>query len=92
MFIEVHGIRFSQGTPHPDVIDVTIPTEMQNAYIDAVIVGDRTLLNVSSQVLQRIYLHSWKDGQVFLVRLPIVLITDSCNNHQMLPLLHRPVA
>ena len=68
MFIELHGIRFSRGTPHPFVVDAAIPTEMQNAPIDVVILGDRTILNVSTKMSQRIYLHSWKDGRVSLVR------------------------
>jgi hypothetical protein len=78
MFIELHGIRFSQGTPHPYVIDATIPTEMQNPSIDVVILGDRTILDVTTQVSQRIYLHSWKDGQVLLV------CSSDCHNLRLL--------
>jgi hypothetical protein len=78
MFIELHGIRFSQGTPHPYVIDATIATEVQNPSIDVVIVGDRTILNVTTKASQSIYLHSWKDGRVSLVR------SSDFYNHRLL--------
>jgi len=75
MSIELHGISFSRGTPHPCVVSATIPTERGHEFIDTVIVGDRTILNVSSRESQRIFLHYWKDGHVYLV------CTSSCRNH-----------
>ncbi len=81
MFIELHGISFSHGTPHPYVVSATIPTETLNeiGVTDAVIIGGHTILNVSSRESQRIFLHSWKDGHVYLVR------TSSCHNHRLVP-------
>ena len=69
MFIELQGIRFSQGTPHPYVVGGVIPIEENpNVFTDMVIAGHRTILTVSSSLSQRIFLHSWKDGIVHLVR------------------------
>jgi len=68
MFIELHGISFSRGTPHPYVVSATIPTERTHETIHSVIVGDRTILDVSWHQSQRIFLHSWKDGHVYLLR------------------------
>jgi len=75
-YIELHAISFSRGTPHPCVVSATIPrAETGYEFIDAVIVGDRTIVNVTSHESQRIFLHSWKDGHVYLVR------TSTCHNH-----------
>ena len=79
MSIELQGIRFSEGTPHPDIVGATIPTEGPHGQVDAVIVGNRTILNAISGLSQRIFLHSWKDGRVFLVR------TSSCHNQLLFP-------
>ena len=79
MFIELHGIRFSQGTPHPSVVGAVMPTVSTNEFMDVVIVGDRTILNISSFLSQRIFLHSWKDGHVCLV------CTSSCHNRRVVP-------
>jgi len=69
MFIELHGISFSRGTPHPYVVGAIIPTEdNHNVFIDVVIAGDRTILTIGSLFLQRTFLYSWKDGLVHLVR------------------------
>jgi hypothetical protein len=69
MFIELHGIRFSRGTPHPYVVDAIIPIEVNHdAFMDVVVAGDRTILTTGSLILQRTFLHSWKDGHVHLVR------------------------
>ncbi len=56
--------NFSRGTPHPYVVSATIPTERTDEFVNTVIVGDRTILNVFSHESQRIFLHSWKDGHV----------------------------
>ena len=69
MFIELQAIRFSLGTPHPFVVSGIIPIERRFICVEAMIVGDRTILTLSlSGLKQRIFLHSWKDGRVFLVR------------------------
>ena len=76
MFIELHAIRFSRGTPHPYVVGAIIPTEgNHDVFMDVAITGDRTILTVSSWFSRRIFLHSWKDGLVHLVRTP-----GYCNN------------
>jgi hypothetical protein len=67
MFIELQAIRFSLGTPHPFVVSAIIPIESKTPFIEAMIVGNYTMLNLSGMG-QRIFLHSWKDGQVFSVR------------------------
>lgn len=67
MFIELQGIRFSLGTPHPLVVNAVIPIERKFHFMEAIIVGDFTILNLSG-LAQRMLLHSWKDGQVFSVR------------------------
>jgi len=67
MFIELQGIRFSLGTPHPFVVSAVIPIERKFPFMEAMIVGDYTILTLSG-LAQRIFLHSWKDGRVFLVR------------------------
>lgn len=79
MLIELQGIRFSRGTPHPHVISATIPTERTNESMDAVIVGNHTILNVSSEQSQRLFLHSWKDGRVFQV------CTPRCHHCRLVP-------
>jgi len=68
MFIELHAISFSRGTPHPYVVSATIPIKGMHEPVTSVIVSDRTILNVYSYKSQRIFLHSWKDGHVYLVR------------------------
>jgi hypothetical protein len=49
-------------------MSVTIPTNVPNECIHAVISGDCTIPNASTATLQRIFLHSRKDGCVLLVR------------------------
>jgi len=82
MFIELHGIRFSQGTPHPYVVDATIPPWIEvtpdSATMDLAIVGNRAILTISS-LSQRIFLYSWKDGHVHLVR------TSGYRDHRHVP-------
>ena len=74
MFIELQAIRFSLGTPHPFIVGAIIPIESKPPFIEAMIVGNYTILNLSG-VQQRIFLHSWKDGRVFSVR------TFNCPNN-----------
>ena len=80
MFIELHGISFSRGTPHPYVVGATIPTEgNDDVYVDMEIAGDRTILSIRELASKRIFLHSWKDGLVHLVR------TSGYLNHRPVP-------
>ena len=80
MVIELHGIRFSRGTPHPYVVGATIPIEVvpYGVYMDLAIVSDRAILTINSS-LQSIFLYSWKDGHVHLVR------TSGYRNHRPVP-------
>ena len=80
MSIELHGIRFSRGTPHPYVVGAIIPTEgSDDTYVDMAIAGDRTILSITKPASRRIFLHSWKDGLVHLVRTP------GYRNHRPVP-------
>ena len=88
MFIELQGISFSRGAPHPNVVGATIPTEWNHVGVetgwnhcdvDMVIAGDRTILSITKLASRRIFLHSWKDGLVHLVR------TSGYRNHRPVP-------
>ncbi|KAI0252297.1 hypothetical protein BJV78DRAFT_369217 [Lactifluus subvellereus] len=69
MLIELHGISFLRGTQQPRVVNAAIPMKGTNEYVvDAVIAGDRTIFNTFSEESQKLFLHSWKDGRVFLLR------------------------
>ena len=52
-------------------------TGTKESVVDVVITGDRTVINVSSEESQKLFLHSWKDRRVFMVR------TFSCDGHQL---------
>ncbi|KAI0252295.1 hypothetical protein BJV78DRAFT_1153850 [Lactifluus subvellereus] len=69
MFIELEGISFLRGTAHSRVVNAAIPMKGTEAFaVDTVIAGDRTIVNVLSEESQKLFLHSWKDGRVFLLR------------------------
>ena len=55
MFVELHGISFSRGTPHLYIVSATIPTERTHESVDFVILSDRTILNVSYTVSRKGY-------------------------------------
>ena len=58
MFIELHGIKFSRGTPHPYVVGVVIPTEENHdvfKFMDVAIAGDRTILTIDLLFSQRTF-------------------------------------
>jgi len=67
--IELHGFSFSRGTPHPRFVNATITaTSTWQLFINVTLVGNHTILNVSSETSQRLFLHSWKDGRVTQLR------------------------
>jgi len=68
LLVELHGFSFSRGTPDPRFVSATITTTEVPGTIDVTIVGNHTILNVSSRTSQRLFLHSWKDGRVSQLR------------------------
>lgn len=58
MSIELHGTSFYRGTLHPSVVSPVIPNVDVIEFMDAVVFCDHTILNLSSALMQRIFLHS----------------------------------
>ncbi|KAI0284892.1 hypothetical protein BC826DRAFT_130352 [Russula brevipes] len=66
--IELHGFSFSRGTPDPRFVSATITITQVARPTDVTLVGNHTILNVSSDKSQRLFLHSWNDGRVSQLR------------------------
>ncbi|KAI0284896.1 hypothetical protein BC826DRAFT_130471 [Russula brevipes] len=66
--IELHGFSFSRGTPDPRFVSATITITQVARPTDVTLVGNHSILNVSSEKFQRLFLHSRKDGRVSQLR------------------------